>query len=277
MSAVRTDHVLEFDVAAAGRMTAARPDVPAIQNDAALQLAGDVQRSLLPAATPATTSLSLHTVFLPAGHVSGDVYSYHETDREHVSLSIADVTGHGLAAAMMATYILRALGDARSDSMAPSPTDRLAALNRELVATACPHAPFAAVLAATYDATLHRMEWARGGIPYPIHVRPGRDATQVRTAGCILGAFDEIALQCRYLALQPGESIVFHTDGLDALLLYEAGARVYDCVSQTPWFAELAHRPVPESLAEIEARRLQTCDSDWPLDDITVLVVTRRL
>lgn len=275
MPAVPTEQKSGFDPAAGPAPTGSRGRAIGGHADAALRLAGDVQRSLITVAPLPSNSLAVHTVYQPAGHVSGDVYSFRDTHDAQISLALADVTGHGLAAAMMATFVLRALADSNG-TVESSPSQRLQVLNEELVATACPHAPFAAALAATYDLKLHRVQWARGGVPYPIHVRPGQRAVQLRSAGCILGAFEQVTLQSRFQALQPGESVIFHTDGLDALLLHEGGERIYECISQTPWFESLGDRPVRESLADIERIRREVGDRDWPVDDLTMVAVTRR-
>jgi sigma-B regulation protein RsbU (phosphoserine phosphatase) len=244
-----------------------------------LRLAGEVQRALLPESMPHVPGLSIEVLFRPADYVSGDIYSAARLDETHTGLALADVTGHGLAAALMTFFIRRGLCGKEivdREYRLCSPDEVLARLNAELLETNVEHCPHATAIYATYEENTHRVSWARGGLPFPILVRQGQRPTQIRSQGSLLGAFDEAEFEVRLVALNPGDSLIFHTDGLEALLLYEQGRRLYDDISEAPWFSALGDRPLTESLAEID-RRLDETDPDaWPIDDVSLLVLTRK-
>jgi len=252
-------------------------DLTSLQEE--LRLAGEVQRAMLPNPMPRMEGLSIDVLFRPADYVSGDIYAACRLDETHLGLALADVTGHGLPAALMTFFLKRGLRGrevANGQARLCLPDEVLRRLNAELLEANLDYCPYATAAYATYDRLSHRVSWARGGLPFPILVRPGRVAVQVRSQGSLLGAFEGAEFETASIDLGVGDGVIFATDGLEALLAYEESRLRHDDVSQTPWFGTLGHRPLRESLAEIERRLEEAAPGSWPADDVTVLALTRR-
>lgn len=246
------------------------------QLDEQMRLASQIQRDLLPEPLPHIAGASLHTLYRPADRVSGDIYDVARLSAFHVALSFADATGHGMPAALLTMFIERALRGRTGENGHPrirAPEEALAELNRLILEADLTQCQFLTGLYAIFDENARKLCWARGGSPYPILVRAGSPPQQLRSDGMLLGVSPEAQCERAELSLEPGDVVIFHTDGLDALLLHDSGRRVYDDLTETPWYQSLRSNPISEQLAEL-ARRLEDTPADaWPVDDLTVLAL----
>src|SRR5688572_9036270 len=68
--------------------------------DEELRLAARIQQDFLPKMLPQVGPVHFHTLFRPAGYVSGDLYDVTRLDERHVGFYIADAVGHGVPAAL---------------------------------------------------------------------------------------------------------------------------------------------------------------------------------
>ncbi len=241
-----------------------------------LRLASQIQRDLLPDPPPRIRGVELSTLYLPADHVSGDIYDVQRLDESHVGLSVADATGHGMPAALLTMFIKRTMRGKETYSSAyrliPE-SDVLELLNRELLEASLTQCHFVTALYATYCEETRKLRWARGGGPYPILIRPGLPPQQIRSEGTLLGVLDELDLEPVELTLQPGDVVILHTDGLDSLLLDRTRSSAYDDITETPWFKSLGSETLADHLAEIRDRVQTGRQPDWVVDDVTVLAL----
>src|ERR1700722_13506486 len=74
-----------------------------------LRLAARLQQDFLPKTLPQLGPVHFHTLFLPAGYVSGDFYDSMRLDEKHIGFYIADAVGHGVPAALLTMFIKHAL------------------------------------------------------------------------------------------------------------------------------------------------------------------------
>ena len=183
-----------------------------------LQLASRVQRELAGQHLPRLGPVTFSTVYRPIEFVSGDVYEVAQLDDETVGFFIADATGHGLPAAMLTTFIRRAMRrEAKVHGAATTPSAVLAALNEDLIDANLSECPFVAAAAGVINTRTLEAVLARAGMPYPI-IRAADGTTAVlRTRGCVLGVVPDTEFETRSLQLEPGDSIVLHSDGLELL------------------------------------------------------------
>src|SRR4051794_31980740 len=77
--------------------------------DEELRLAARLQQDFLPRILPQLGPVHFHTLFRPAGYVSGDLYDIMRLDEHHVGFFICDAVGHGMPAALLTMFIKRAL------------------------------------------------------------------------------------------------------------------------------------------------------------------------
>src|SRR5271168_5241121 len=93
-------------------------------------MARQIQLSILPSSTPKITGLDIVARYIPMTSVAGDFYDFIVVDESHVGILIADVSGHGLPAALIASMLQVALTAQLAHASEPGRV--LAGLNRAL-------------------------------------------------------------------------------------------------------------------------------------------------
>lgn len=242
--------------------------------DDQLRLAGQVQTDLLPEPLADTHPLSISTLYLPAEYVSGDIYDIARLDETHIGFSIADATGHGLPAALLTFLIKRSLRGKEifnNTYRIVEPDELLVRLNEDLIQAPLSQCQFVTALHAVFDSATGSIRWARGGFPYPILVREGQPARLLFSEGGLIGAFDQ-HFEVVSHSLERGDTLVFYSDGLDALLLHPTENSA-TTILETDWVRLLEREGVEPALSAIRDRVAAAGKGDWHEDDITVIAL----
>ena len=177
--------------------------------DGELATAREIQRSILPSAMPSVRGLRFAARYDPASSVAGDLYDFVAVDGTHAGVLVADVAGHGVPAALIASMVKVAVSS--HARLADDP----AALLRELNATLRRDVRRNFVT-ATYlwlDMDARTVTVSNAGHPSPLLVR-GNAITELGPHGVLLGRFAAASYEAATIALQPGDRIVAWTDGL---------------------------------------------------------------
>jgi PAS domain S-box-containing protein len=179
-------------------------------------IAQTLQRSLLPDQLPQIPGVAVTARYEPGGQgmqVGGDFYDIFPAGPASWMIVIGDVCGKGAHAAArtaLARYTLRA--EALHD---PRPARLLRRLNAAMLAQATDSVYLTAVCALlTIRETGATLALASGGHPAPLILRADGSVDQPNLAGPLIGAFRAPKFHERTLALGPGATILFYTDGL---------------------------------------------------------------
>jgi len=180
----------------------------AIRNE--LEIARQIQSALLPQLDGAVAGLEIHARYSPAGSVAGDFYDV-LTDGHGVGVLIADVSGHGVPAALSASLLKVALR-AEAVHMA-SPDQVLSGLNRTL--TGMLGRQFITAAYVYFDPAGRAMSYAGAGHPPVLlwHTRM-RTVETIEENGLFLGPFPGAQYSARRLPFEPGDRCLLYTDGL---------------------------------------------------------------
>jgi sigma-B regulation protein RsbU (phosphoserine phosphatase) len=174
-----------------------------------LATAREIQRSILPTSMPSVRGLRFGARYDPASSVAGDLYDFVAVDDAHAGVLVADVAGHGVPAALIASMVKVAVSS--HARLANDP----AALLRELNATLRRDVRRNFVT-ATYlwlDMDRRTVTVSNAGHPPPVLVR-GSERTELGPNGILLGRFAAAAYASSTVALEPGDRIVAWTDGI---------------------------------------------------------------
>ncbi|HUL34209.1 MAG TPA: SpoIIE family protein phosphatase [Candidatus Eisenbacteria bacterium] len=176
-----------------------------------LDTAREVQRQLLPQGRREIPGVDLSVVYVPARQLAGDFYDFPAYGSGRFALAVGDVSGKGTAAALYASLAVGILREYTQDHRC-WPEEMLRVLNQRLCAANMTPS-YVALLFAVYDASLRQLMIANAGEPRPILMRGG-EVAEIQVDGTPLGMFDSIDYEELTLALQPGDLIVFASDGI---------------------------------------------------------------
>jgi sigma-B regulation protein RsbU (phosphoserine phosphatase) len=176
-----------------------------------LEMARQIQLAILPRGTPKSAGLEIAARYLPMGSVAGDFYDFIVVDEKHVGILIADVSGHGLPAALIASMLQVAL--AGQFAHAADPARVLWGLNQSLCGKFQVHFVTAAYLFV--DMQENSISYASAGHP-PLLLWRETDGSvsQVSENGLILGHFPEETYKVVQLPVESGDKAVLYTDGI---------------------------------------------------------------
>jgi phosphoserine phosphatase RsbU/P len=171
-----------------------------------------LQRSLLPGVLPAAVSADMAVRYVPgAGKVGGDWYDVFDTPSGKMWVVIGDVTGSGLAAAVIMGRMRSALRAYALEH--DEPAEALARLDRKM--QHFEPGALATVLCAVFDPCLDRVRMCSAGHLPPVIASPGRAAEVAEIpAGLLIGAGSAARRQTATLQITPGSVLCFYTDGL---------------------------------------------------------------
>lgn len=190
-----------------------------------IEIARDVQAQLFPRSVPQLATLRLRAICTPARMVSGDYYDYELIHGTQVALTIADVAGKGISAALLMASLQSSLRSQLEDSLEAAAaagnggaghsvsTSRLVSrLNRQLHASTAPE-KFATFCLGVYDESTSVFTYTNAGHLPPMLVRKG-SVERLDVNGTVVGAFSFAKFTESRVDLQSDDLLVFFTDGI---------------------------------------------------------------
>ncbi len=182
-----------------------------VEINAELEMARQIQLSILPSSTPKIAGLDIVARYIPMTSVAGDFYDFIVVDEKHLGILIADVSGHGLPAALIASMLQVALtAQARHVS---EPGKVLAGLNQAL----CGKFQHNFVTAAYVYVDLEKsiMNYAGAGHPPLLLWRKSTGgSSQLLENGLVMGQFEEATYDSLQVPIEPGDRFFLYTDGI---------------------------------------------------------------
>lgn len=181
----------------------------AIQKE--LETARLIQQSILPETTPQIDGLDIAARYVPMASVAGDFYDFIVVDKKHVGILIADVSGHGMPAALIASMLKIAL--AAQSAHANDPARVLQGLNQAL----CGKFQHHYVTAAYVFVDMDQRTLTYAGAGHPPLLMWGAASPSVRDVtenGLFLGKFPFATYSSLEVPLVPGDRGLLYTDGI---------------------------------------------------------------
>jgi len=161
----------------------------------------------------------------PSGHVGGDLVGCFALPRGRVAFYAIDVSGHGVASAMLAARLAGILGASapegnvalqfgRGAKVEPRPPDQVVAgLNRAMLESMEVDQYFTCVFAVA-DLASGEVSLVQAGHPHPLVLRAGGKVERLGQGGLPVGLLAEAAYECLNVRLSPGDRLLFVSDGL---------------------------------------------------------------
>jgi serine phosphatase RsbU (regulator of sigma subunit) len=176
-----------------------------------LETARQIQLSILPSEIPKIEGLDIAARYVPMTSVAGDFYDFIVVDEKHIGILVADVSGHGMPAALIASMLKIALST--QEAHAADPAQVLLGLNRAL----CGKFQHHYVTAAYLFVDMQKRTLTYAGAGHPPLLLWGGSSKGVRTVmenGMFLGRFPFATYSSVELPLQSGDRALLYTDGI---------------------------------------------------------------
>lgn len=208
----------EFDVTTA--LELGRRGAIALENAQSFarehRVATTLQRALLPASLPHTDTVQFASAYSAAAShlgeaVGGDWYDAFPLEGGRIAVSMGDVAGHGVDAAVTMSVVRQAIRAAALELHGPK--DVLARANRVVLLE---HAhPMITAAFGFYNPHTREFTYSLAGHPPPVVLHADGTVDALNGNGPPLGdVFDEVLLEQRRITLSPGTTLIFFTDGL---------------------------------------------------------------
>ena len=190
-----------------------------------MRLAGIIQRRMIPKKIPVTKGFDIAATYIPCFDVGGDLYTFHRLNPDHIALSIADVIGKGMPAALMMSsfrgrlfaYVDMLKKSIDSDNHTEKDdlefvkeiTNRLNSVAYE----ECDDGEFVTMFHAAIDTVKKTFTYCNCGHEPGIFIRNGK-IRSLKKGGLVLGIRPYNDYKVETIQLQQGDCIILYTDGL---------------------------------------------------------------
>jgi sigma-B regulation protein RsbU (phosphoserine phosphatase) len=175
-----------------------------------LQRAREIQQSLLPKEIPQLPGIAVATAWQPALAVGGDYFDVLRLDGNRLAICIADVSGKGVAAALLMANVQASLRASVRDLDSPA---RVCGIVNGMLRESIAGNKFVTFFCGVLDANTRTFCYCNAGHPYPILVSDGAAHT-LDEGGAVLGVFPSWDYQDSSVNLKSGDRLLLFTDGI---------------------------------------------------------------
>jgi sigma-B regulation protein RsbU (phosphoserine phosphatase) len=242
------------------------------------------QEGLVPERHVRFGSVDVSLLFQSSGHVGGDLVGYFRAGAGEIGVFSVDVSGHGVASALMTARIAGYLSDAApdrnialrrvGDGFAMLPLIEVCRRLNQILQADVDHDQYLTMSLARVDLTTGKVLICQAGHPSPAVQRRGGGITFLDMPSTPLGLVDDVHFAMAEVALAPGDRVVLYSDGITECpgpgdtMLEEAGLeRILAARAEVSGPALVEELRV--SLVEFAGR------ADFP-DDLSAVVIERR-
>ena len=258
------------------KLTARILEQEALRRD--LALAAEVQRRLLPDHPPRRSVASLAAFTIAARNVAGDYYDFLEVGDGRLGIALADVSGKGVAAALIMSVVQASLRIIASDEDVP--LDRLAARMNQFLYRSTQSSSYATFFYAQLDERTKRMEYVNAGHNPPFLIRALRatgsapEVIELSTGGMVLGLFPEVTFERASVQLHADDLVFIFSDGVPEALDTQGEELGADRLQRL--LLEHSHLSVEEIASHVAAFVHEWSAGAPQHDDITFIVMKVR-
>lgn len=235
-----------------------------------LEQSAHIQQSLLMENPPKFEGFDIAVKTIPAELVGGDLYDFHQFDKNNLGFCIGDVSGHGLSSALMVRDVVTGLrmGIEKHMKMVYSIQKLNSVISRSVFSSR-----FVSLFYGELDKDGNIL-YTNAGHPPPVLLSNGQIST-LDSTGLVLGALPEIELKRSFSKLGTGDILLLYTDGIiekTSRAGEEFGTRrIVDVLKESE---SKASAEIVENL--FNAARKFGGNGDWK-DDVTIMVIKRSI
>jgi phosphoserine phosphatase RsbU/P len=170
-----------------------------------------IQRTLMPATLPHMDGFELATSWQPAGQVGGDCYDAIPLGASRVAITIADVVGKGIPAALLMSGLQTAVRAFVTDVMPP---DELCSRLNRILGSQVSEGRFISFFCCLLDPAIGVVSYSNAGHYPAVLVRADGSVERLSAGGPVLGAIPAATYTRGVVELNAGDRLVLYTDGI---------------------------------------------------------------
>jgi sigma-B regulation protein RsbU (phosphoserine phosphatase) len=176
-----------------------------------LEIAKEIQDTFLPESVPVIPGIGIAAATIPAMEIGGDFYDFIPVGQGRWGITMADVSGKGISAALfmaLSRTLLHVSGGTASDPMAA-----IRQANQWIYEDGR-SSMFVTVFYGVLDPAAMQFSYVNAGHNPPLLVREAGAEELLESRGIALGVVPEVSIASTTLALRPGDLLVLYTDGV---------------------------------------------------------------
>ena len=248
-----------------------------------LESAAVVQKALLPQKIPDVRTARFAWQYRPCDELAGDILNIFQLDKKHVGLYVADVSGHGVAAALLSVAVSRTLnpqpslssllvqpGDGTSPMRIVPPREVAQELNRRFPMDESAGRYFT-LLYGVLDIESNEFRYISAGHPPVIRWSAAEAPSVVELADMAIGWVEDMEFEEKKIQLQKGDRLCIYTDGIpeamDAELKQFGNSQFLEIIDRN------RTNSLEQILGDLMTKIEQWCQPNGPKDDVTILAV----
>jgi sigma-B regulation protein RsbU (phosphoserine phosphatase) len=242
-----------------------------------LEAAAKVQKAFLPAVDPQVSGSRFSWIFEPCTELAGDALNVIQLDPQHVAMYVLDVSGHGVAASLLAVMVTRLLSpSATGDSFVlhsaadgsiciTEPRDVAIRLSKNFSIDSTEK--FITLFYALYNTQTRELKYVSAGHPSAVKLSPTGPPTQLHGTGMPIGIGETYEQQS--ITLVASDRVFLFSDGVTEAMNEDSVLfgtdRLLNCLSHSK------SRPLEQSIAHLHVELQTWRGSAAVKDDVSIL------
>ncbi|XDD51041.1 SpoIIE family protein phosphatase [Leptospira sp. WS92.C1] len=244
-----------------------------VDSDRELQRAREVMSKVIPTTIPYIKGLEIGTKHIPYSNVGGDFYSIFKMDADRTGFLIADVSGHGLSASVIAAVINTILSTYDKEILS-SPSKFFTGLNHALNNKMAGN--FVTAFYCVIDTEKNSILYSNAGHNHPLLLKKTTDTMiPLETKGKLIGVIPDLFFEESSTSFDSGDRLVLYTDGISEHSSEDRSKRYGE-----EWISLSIRSSISktsqEAASQIIVDCIEYCNRSKFDDDITLLVIDKK-
>jgi len=234
-----------------------------------MRLAGVIQRRMIPEKAPQIQGLEIAAAYIPCFDVGGDLYDFIKLSDSHLIVTMADVIGKGIPAAIMTSMFrgaVRAYADVGGADLIKPTIERL---NR-MACRETTSGEFVSLFYALIDVEQMKMTYCNCGHEPTLLIRGGH-VNELNTGGLVLGVESQAEYEIGSVGLADADTLLFSTDGLTDAVNFRGEFWGREHMLSTA--RKFANEPAAIMMHNILGYRRRFVGLSRQIDDTSIVVV----
>lgn len=236
-----------------------------------LQIAKDVQSSLLPTKPPQIDGYDIAGIYIPTYEIGGDYYDYIELEGNNTGIVIADVSGHGIAAALVMAAFRAIL--INTIKLLSNSDEVMNTLNRQ-IPNVSRKKDFISAFYGRLNVEEHSLYYTNCGHNLPIVIRSNGDYELLQTSGPALNIFNDIEYNSSTVEMKQGDQIILYTDGV--IDIFNSKSEEFGLERLIAVLLNNRNESAEKIVNRVVEETKSFADSNYYYDDFTLIVLKRR-